>query len=446
MSERWRFPSLARRTGAGLILLGLAAVPVAAQPAGENPCEVVAKPGETPSDLVLRVRGVEYECRKDAGYLFAVGQALNTLQLYDQAVNRLEGALMLEPDHWPARLEYAIALEGAGDRSSADALLAQLEAEPALPEALRGTIRERRQRWRLPAALSFVTRQSLALLGGHDNNLLGSTRTSQLDLTLPNGTLPVVLDPDARPRAGGFGRLDWRQDIRLIREDGSYWNLAVGANIRLAPGNSGTNFNLLGLTLERVSPNQQGPYLIGAVQNLNTETGDIYRLVGVGAGLDQGWANDTCRTRLGGELQYRQFPQVEPFNGLYGGLLAQFQCHISGWHARLRAGKDTAEYNKRPGGDQLRTALLVGKQTTIGTHRLNLEIDLEHQADENGFSPLLESNLRRKINKAAYRIEYTIAGKAVEPLLGVEWLRQRSNLALYDINTRIAYLGLRWTW
>lgn len=396
--------------------------------------------------MVLRVRSTEYECRKDVSYLFAVGQALNTLQLYDQAVDRLEGALMLEPNHWPAQIEYAIALEGAGDRSSADALLAQLETEPALPEPLRATITERRKRWRLPAALTLITRQSLALIGGHDNNLLGSTQTSQLDLTLPNGTLPVALDPNARPRAGGFGRLDWRQDIRLIRDDGSYWNLAVGANIRLAPGNSDTNFNLFGLTLERVSPNQHGPYLLGAIQNLNTETGDIYRLVGLGAGLDQAWSNDACRTRVGGELQHRLFPQVEPFNGFYGGLLAQAQCLATGWHARLRVGKDTAEYNKRPGGDQLRAVLLVGKQTTVGVHRVNLELDLEHQADETGFSPLLENNLRRKVNKASYRIEYTMAGKSVEPLLGVEWLKQRSNLALYDISTRIAYLGLRWTW
>lgn len=433
---------------AGLLSVGLL-VPLAhaASPVGSSSCEVEARPGESPSDLVARLLPEEVGCKKNVTFLFALGQLLNSLKLYDQAVDRLESVLMQQPDHWPAQLEYAIALDGAGERLSADALLAQLEEEPRLPVALLRTIRERRQLWQLAATESVTLwRHSLSLIGGHDNNLLGSTRLSQLDLTLPGGILPVTIDPGSQPRAGGFGRIDWRQDVRFLRSDGSYWNIGFAANFRHAPVHSDTDFNLFGLNLERVGPRQQGAYFLAALQNLNTQSGDIYQMAGLGSGIDLAADEGACRSRLGGEVQYRSYPRVSVLNGSYAGAMLQTQCVQSGWHARLRYGYERAEYGNRPGGDQIRAGFLVGKQTSIGAHRLNAEVDYEHQADQEGFSLLLENNLRRKINKTAYRLEYTYLNTIVEPIIGLEWLEQRSNLTLYKVDTRIVYAGLRWTW
>ena len=42
-------------------------------------------------------------------WLFWVGQTLNTLHRYPEAAERLEAALMYQPDHWQARLEYLAA-------------------------------------------------------------------------------------------------------------------------------------------------------------------------------------------------------------------------------------------------------------------------------------------------------------------------------------------------
>lgn len=421
--------------------------PVIAQVASKSDaCLVLAQSNETPSELIVRLQLHEVECKKNVNFLFALGQILNSQQRYDEAVDRLESLLMQQPEHWPAQLEYAIALDGSGDRASADALLAQLQDEPNLPPELLTTISARRLRWQMPATPLLLSRQSIALIGGYDNNLLGSTRTGQLDLTLPNGTLPVTIDPRSQPRAGNFGRIDWRGDLRLVRTDGSYWNLALAANVRHAPGNSDTDYNLFGMNLERVGQNQQGPYLLLAFQNLNAQTGDIYRLAGLSGGMDLSDPNIACSLRMGVEGQYRVFPEVDLYNGIYGGVLAQGRCPLSGWHTRLRYGQDRAEYQSRPGGDQKRGSWLIGKQTTLDTHRLNLEVDLEYQVDKEGFSPLLENNLRRKINKAVYRIEYTKTGAPIEPIAGIEWLKQESNLALYDISTRILYLGLRLTW
>lgn len=415
--------------------------------ASETDCQIQGRAGDNTESLLALAHRIEHACAKDVDFLFNFGLLLSAQGHYDLAVDRLESALMRAPDHWPARIEYAIALEGAGDRPSADALLAELEADPALPDALRAELQVRRQQWRLQGTIGkWYWRQSLALLAGHDNNLLGSPRISSLSLTLPNGSLPVTLDPSARPRDGAFTRLDWRQDIRYLNNDGSYWNAALAANLRFAPGQSETDFSLAGVALERIAPGQHGLYLQTAAQNLNTTNGDIYRIVGIGGGWDFNHQTYSCRTRLGMEAQYRLFPRTEILKGQYLGILAQANCPRSGWLVRLRGGAEHAEYDNRPGGDQRRLAIHVGKTTIMGKHQWLLDASHEYQQDERGFSPLLENNLTRKINKAIYRIEYAYLNQNIEPLLGIELLEQRSNLALYTTSTLMGYLGLRWTW
>ena len=425
----------------------VAAFPALAnEPDERSPCLIDTQPGELPATLLDRILPHAMHCKRDIDFLFTLGQLLNTLQQYEQAIDPLESALMQQPDHWPAQLEYAIALDGTGERTSADALLAQLENEPRLPHDLKPIIQQRRKQWQQASAPPpILTQHRLALITGYDDNLLGSTRTTQLNLTLPNGTLPVLLNPASQPKAGSFQRLDWQYDIRRPAFDGSYWNLQLAATARYAPSHQDTNFNILGLSLEHISPNQHGPYLLFAAQNLHTKDGNIYRLAGLSSGLDRAISR-TCASRLGAEAQHRQFPQATIYNGIYSGLLIETHCMQSGWHTRLRYGRDFAEYDNRPGDDQNRSALLIGKQTTFGPHRINFEVDLEYLTDREGFSPLLEENLKRKINKATYRLEYKTTLNGIEPTAGIEWLTQKSNLPLYDVRTRMAYIGLNFRW
>ena len=77
-------------------------------------------------EMLERVLAHEPTCRKDVDWLFWVGQALNTLRRYPEAADRLESVLMREPDHWQARVEYLVALEGSGEIPSARALQAEL--------------------------------------------------------------------------------------------------------------------------------------------------------------------------------------------------------------------------------------------------------------------------------------------------------------------------------
>ena len=388
----------------------------------------------------------EAACNRDIPFMFWLGQALNTLQHYDLAVDRLERVLLLDPDHLAAQIEYAIALEGSGERSAADALLEQVAADSRLTAAQREVIVVRRRAWAFALPPGYAHRQTLALLAGYDNNLLGSTRTTQLELTLPDGSLPVILDPTSRPRSGIFGRLDWRLDARLPAGQKGAWVMAVALSLRHTPAQSDTDFSQFGLVLERNGSGPWAPYGALTMQALGVQGRHVYQLTGVGFGLDaDALGAGSCRGRLGVELQHRRYPDAQVFNGYYTGALLQALCG-DGWLFRLRAGQDSPEYDIRPGGRQDRIGFLAVRQMHLGAHRLNFEVDAEHQQDARGFSPLLEGNHRRRVNKAAYRLEYTHLGGRVEPFVGAEWLRQQSNLALYAVDTRIVYAGLRVAW
>lgn len=388
---------------------------------------------------------LEGACSRDVPFMFWLGRGLNTLQHYDLAVDRLERVLMLDPDHLTAQIEYAIALEGSGERSAADALLAQVEVDRRLSIAQREVIVARRRAWAFALPAGYAHRQTLSLLTGYDNNLLGSTRTTQLELTLPDGSLPVILDPASRPRSGIFGRLDWRLDARLPTGQGEGWTLAAALSLRHTPAHSDTDFSQFGLVLERNGSGPWAPYGALTLQTLGVQGRRVYQLIGAAGGVDHELALPACRVRLGAEYQYRSYPDAQAFNGHYAGGLLQLLCG-EGWLFRLRAGQDSPEYAIRPGGRQSRASVLAVRQMLLGPHRLNLEVDAEHQQDARGFSPLLENNQQRRVNKMAYRIEYTHLGGRIEPFVGAEWLRQQSNLALYAVDTRIVYAGLRVAW
>ena len=67
-----------------------------------------------------------------------------------------------------------------------------MEGDRRLSLPQREVIVARRRAWAFALPTGFAHRHTLSLLTGYDNNLLGSTRTTQLELTLPDGSLPVV--------------------------------------------------------------------------------------------------------------------------------------------------------------------------------------------------------------------------------------------------------------
>jgi hypothetical protein len=86
------------------------------------------------------------------------------------------------------------------------------------------------------------------------------------------------------------------------------------------------------------------------------------------------------------------------------------------------------------------------KDTSVGIGKLSLEIEYTRQNDQSGYSPLLENNTVRQVQRVAYRAEYGWTAGRLRPYLSFESLRQQANLPLFDSQNQVLTLGLRSTW
>ncbi len=398
-------------------------------------------------EMLERVLAHEPTCRKDVDWLFWVGQALNTLHRYPEAADRLESVLMLDPDNWQARVEYLVALEGSGEIPSARALQAELIHDAAIPESVRRALSKRLlpdlPLWREQARTTY---SSLTFTLARDSNLLGSPSAGSMDLTFPDGRVPVILAPENRPRSGVLNRLDYRHQLQLPMENGErFWHAFFIGNLRYTPSLTRADYTAYEVRLENAAY-EQGPYIQTHFLGALNRDGEFYRQTGLEGGWERSQLGEVCRLRLGGEYQHRQYPAAEQLEGHYAGLLLRNVCVSPGWKMELRLGQDMAVHEQRPGGDRQRIQLAFGRAFNWQEARLYLDAEFEHLRDLEGYSPLLETNLKRRINRQLYRVEFNKPMFGMEFIAGLELSKQDSNLVLFETESRSVYLGLRYLW
>jgi len=377
-----------------------------------------------------------------------LGRLLNQLGRYDEAIDPLEGALLYRPEHWPSQLEYAIALEGAGDHSSALALLQSLLLDPAVDRVAQQQIARLLQRQAPQQPTRALASYSLAT--GFDDNLLGSTYHTQLELTTPVGLLPVELGPEQEPRPGAFVRAEVHYDGLLpvgASNAGTQWRYSLDASYRASPNYSLANQSQLGALLERSNPDQLGSYIVLQHQAWQRASATTLQQTQVSLGYDFGGGFATsCQQRLGLELLRLVYPTSPVLNGVYSGFLGQVHCPNWGLQLQLRAGQDQPADDGRPGGVQQLVSLRLSKLVQLNAAALALEWHATHQLDQSGYSLLLDNNAPRDITRMAYRLEYRWKAANLRPFLGFEWLDQHANLALFETKNRVLTLGFRSNW
>ena len=384
----------------------------------------------------------EERCRKDADYQFAVGQALNTRQRYAEAAERLELALLLRPDHLPTRLEFSCALTGTGDIVAARALIAELKATPdLLPDVFARLENVASPAFPLPI---HFQRSNLTLSGGHDSNLLSSPVIRGMELTLPGGRVPVTLSKENRPREGHFWRLDAHHQ-RWLDSPGTdrLWYLALTGSLRGTPGDREARYGAVETRIEN-TPLQHGAYTRLSYLTAFNQDGNFYRQPAGEIGWNFSRAPESDHLRLGFELQQRRYPDNTLLNARYQG--GRFRYFASDWWAEMRLGREIASNRERAGGDQHRANLLLGRVFRYGPHQLRLDYEYESIHDQQGYSPLLENDRKRRTRKSFYRAEYLQRHQNTDFFIGTEITRQEANLPLFVTRTNMVYLGVRQNW
>lgn len=312
---------------------------------------------------------------------------------------------------------------------------------------------------------------------------------------LGSGVLPL---PAGLP---GLGRLGWQAWAQLSERQSAVTPQAglkqagVGAELSSGPV-------WASLSLSKLSSNAGLSYEASAigVGLSHLYSGSSWMPLNQGA----------CQVRTGAELQNRNYLSSASLSGRYGGLLAQWSCEPQGvalpgadggaseltgtqgslrtgseqrslagsWSVSLAIGQDHPVQPPRAGGIQDELALRLiyslplrgwGKVQLSGgaagagpasgqalsstgsffaDPTLQLAVDSDYKRDHDPYSALL-GGAQRRVSRLAPRVEWSAkpaASSAWRLQLGWQQVRQRSNLALFEMKTDGLYLAFSRLW
>jgi len=401
-------------------------------------------PDLTTAQLLARAAALESQCAKNGNFLYQYGRLLNLAGRYGEALDRLEGAVLHRPDHWPSQVEYAIALEGAGDAQSAAGLLDNLVQNPDLDPATRRQIVALRQKTTPAAAAPQI---SLTLAAGYDDNLLGDTRHNTIELTLPGGQLPVAIDEEQRPHAAAFLRTEVGLHDDMLATQTGLWRYALFASHRASPAYPAARLDNLAGYVEHLPAQAHGLYALAGQQAFARNGASLLRQTQVMFGYEAPLRGARgCQQRLALDLQRLAYPVNPTLNGRYLGAVALTHCADAAIELALRLGQDQPQNPARPGGRQDHYGVRLSKKLQLDQTTLTVEGEYTSQQDQSGYSPLLKDNAPRHIRRTTYRLEGRRQWASYSAFMLLEWVDQRSNLPLFDVNNRVITVGLQRKW
>ncbi len=368
-----------------------------------------------------------------------------------EAATALEKSLLLAPNQAGVQLDYAQALAGLGQKTSARQLVATVasrqDIQPDLRQWLHTGLVPDTHSWKWSA----MVQNGL----GHDSNLTSATYTNTLTLHLPGGPVQVSLADSEKPRSG-LG-LKTNLAIQGLRPLGSgALRVAISLQARHAQN---VNHNHLSEALTSYDW-PVGP-LVANLQlsahhfqevNQYTYSGTTWRMQ-----VEPASAWKTCNPApFIGQIRQRYLSNTN-LSGQYSHAGLQLQCRHSPQSQTtlsLGTGTDQPEETNRPGGAKQRKEITLRHERllTLASPLGNsveglLKAWLRHSStrDQTLFSPLLGNDLiqtRRQDIGVAY---WWSLAPEWNMGLDLENTSQKSTNTLLNIKNVSLNLGLRWT-
>lgn len=367
----------------------------------------------------------------------------------EQAGLIFERILLEQPWRLGVWLDYALTLQRIGDNDSARAIYQSLLLQNP-PENLVPWLKQQAQP-NPPLLAKWQHSGAIMLLEGRDGNLNRAPTTNSLTLTLPSGVLATLpLSGASRAIAGTsrLARLDW-QAAHQGTTNGD-WLLQATLNAREAPGNNDQDYLQSGFGFSHTwSGTAAREYrTVVAAQDLQYGGTDIQRTLRAGFYQVQHWQTNVqsaCSANYGLEWGMLTYPSGGGLNGQYFGITADLGCKQNrAWQLLLRAGIDHAQ-SQRPGGDQRSIDLIGQTGDNLGAGKWIALSDLTLLNDTDGYSPLLDNNAARNIRRLLLKLEYQRPlGQHLQAQVSAETFLQNSNLPLFTLSGKAAWLGIRY--
>lgn len=419
--------------------------------------------------LLQRLELARPACITHAAFLAALGALWLEENEPAQALLWLERALLLDPDLLGAQADHALALAALGDASARDALALRWQQRVDVPPALRERLAMR------PLARPGQTQKDpevdhpgprwlfyreVSLVAGHETNLDHSPRLSELTLTPPNSepqTLPL-LEPVV-PRRGGALLGDLSIQLAHSPSAGLVLQTGLLVSARHSPDERETDWHHVQIA---AAASQRWGLWRSQLQITATDVGgasnDRYRLYRGGLSLEREALG--CGHRLSVEAESRKHRDTPRADGRTTGLLWNSLCPLVGasnwtWGIAARMSRDVPPDPERAGGEQRQHSLgLRASGPLIASLRLDVGLRLIRLVDDEGYSPLLENNARRRIDQAQLSIELSrplsvfggSSGNGSDWVLQLQRTRQSSNLVIFRYEGASVFTGFRTRW
>jgi len=458
--------------------------------------KVFAKQSELDqAQLIFAVQAMESSCLRSAVYYAQLGQLLLLAHHPKEALEALERSLLLKPDAPAVQLDFAVSLADSGDPISAKALVRQVLLRPDLPVELRASLEQVLSEgnvranqfgeasvtpgvamrgsnagqekftssdvsW-VPFGIGWQTQGSAQLYFGHDTNLNSASFVNTINLTLPNGTVPLTLDASSLPQSGATEIAA----TQLITQRG------VGDKVLLVSGSwMGRNpinspnfgFNNEEFLAELKPKDGSGLHHRVGIDHFEIGGSDFYNSASYALWLEnsrnsKGILNLSemlaCRTRLGAILERRTYAQDTTQNGIFGAATLGATCSNENNEINLGfvTGKDWASNKERAGGDQRRQELRASWSHSFETSKITMDWNEQWLNDEAIYSELLGGNNRNTHRKSTrVSFQYKFPNKLVMMSGSLFWVsywesqRYSSSVDLFNLKGDSVQTGLKW--
>lgn len=372
-------------------------------------------------------------CHNSPELQVKIAAELNAMQHYIQAADLIERLLMQYPQAQGAAEQYQLALAGMEGRHSISTTIQPKQQQSA---------------WQIDTAMQ--------LRSGYSSNLNQAPSSSNVQLTLPTGTITLNLLPQYQQRGGvggetqlsanavrGFANnLQWQVKGDLYgRETGSggYADYQ-GTNLlsSLIKHHDSGSETTIALGFNALHYNADT--LLFASQLMLRQTGSKYLY---------------CKPQTGVDLLWQRQQSNPLLDSHYTGLMVGALCDtpLGYYNINLGAGWDWAA-SQRPGGDQLRGKLdVTGIWATpfiSETSFIKATASYQESKDRQAYSSWLNYGANRQLSRIGLGLDYDWPLEVIvhnwRGVASVKWQNQDSNISLFTMNSLEGWLGVRTAW
>lgn len=389
--------------------------------------------------------GFMSECLDSAEYFALLGAAqLNSGELAD-AVESLERALLLDPAHGAAQVDYAQAMFLIGDLFAAIELNDRLTARQDLPPGLLPVLEARAEEWGALLGQGAVT---MDLLAGHDNNLNSAPEPDLITLTLSGEPVELPLRPEFRPQEGEYLNVHLGGNYARLTAEGRH-DVSIEARGRISELHE-SDLTLLGGRYAWSNPFAQGAQwqVMAGTTHLLLGGDSIYTATDVSGRLVEP-AGGNCNRYVGLASQHQLFHDRRYQDGMENKATLGIGCPVALQSGLMRFGAEMsllankALDARRPGGSRTGWQAAMDWRLALPLGEWRAQVSYTRTRDSESYNPLLANGAARRSDRSHLLLQYR-RPVAAGTILLVNFFHQyqHSNIELFSTRDTTVEVGL----